>query len=267
MRRCPVCSGTLGYRFTATVLGRYQAPFDQCEACGLLRARQPSWLEEAYSEPISLLDTGLIGRNLQVANRLASILHATLEDPDAGRYLDYAGGYGLLTRLMRDRGFDFYWSDRYTQNLFAKGFEYSDDLGPCRAVTAIEVLEHTADPKATVADALQTGGSEILIATTEVFQGPPPAPERWWYYAFETGQHISFFTRQTLGVLAGRLGLTVTEMSGFYVFHHGKALRRQTLKMLWRRALRGGRRPALASKTMQDHRLLAARLRNKNLGG
>ncbi len=38
-------------------------------------------------------------------------------------FLDYAGGYGVFTRLMRDIGFDFYWHDPYTQNLFANGFE------------------------------------------------------------------------------------------------------------------------------------------------
>ena len=38
-------------------------------------------------------------------------------------YLDVDGGYGMLTRLMRDYGFHFYWTDPYCQNILARGFE------------------------------------------------------------------------------------------------------------------------------------------------
>jgi hypothetical protein len=37
-----------------------------------------------------------------------------------GTFVDIGGGYGLLTRLMRDRGFDFYWKDPHCENIFAK---------------------------------------------------------------------------------------------------------------------------------------------------
>jgi len=36
------------------------------------------------------------------------------------------------------------------------------------------------------------------IFTTELFEGTPPAPSHWWYYSFETGQHIAFFQRRAL---------------------------------------------------------------------
>ena len=63
-------------------------------------------------------DTGLVSRNLGIARRLAGLLYFGF-DPKA-RYLDFAGGYGLLTRLMRDRGFNFYWHDLYCENVFAR---------------------------------------------------------------------------------------------------------------------------------------------------
>jgi len=37
-------------------------------------------------------------------------------NPD-GIFLDYAAGYGLFVRLMRDAGYNFRWSDLYCQNL------------------------------------------------------------------------------------------------------------------------------------------------------
>ena len=40
-----------------------------------------------------------------------------------GSIVDYGGGYGLLVRLMRNSGFDFYRYDPYCANFFAKGFE------------------------------------------------------------------------------------------------------------------------------------------------
>jgi len=60
--------------------------------------------------------------------------------------LDAAGGYGMLTRLMRDLGFDFYLRDKYCANLMDPGFECREALGNCLAVTAMELLERLTDP-------------------------------------------------------------------------------------------------------------------------
>jgi len=44
-------------------------------------------------------------------------------NPD-GIFLDYAAGYGLFVRLMRDAGYNFRWSDLYCQNLFVRGWSH-----------------------------------------------------------------------------------------------------------------------------------------------
>jgi hypothetical protein len=108
---------------------------------------------------------------------------------------------------MRDYGLDFYWSDQYCQNLMARGFEYTSNMGRCRAVTAIEVLEHSEDPAKFINDALEIGQTDTLIFSTELFEGNPPPPDSWWYYSFETGQHISFFQQITLETLASNMDL------------------------------------------------------------
>ncbi len=200
---CRICGYQMVYRFSNTILYKYDAFYDQCEQCDFLRVRNPHWLDEAYDDAINLADTGIVSRNLAIANALTALL------PRIGRsgpYLDYGGGLGLLVRLMRDRGFDFRWSDRYARNELARGFEHGPDLGPYTAVTAFEVLEHVEDPSEFVMSALAAGQADTLIFSTVLFDGATPS-QGWWYYAPEGGQHISFFSRRTLAALAGRLDL------------------------------------------------------------
>jgi hypothetical protein len=94
----------------------------QCSSCGFIQTETPYWLDEAYKYPINPEDTGLVNRNIVSAKRTSSLLYF-LFDPH-GTYLDYGGGYGLFVRLMRDSGFNFYWTDPFTKNIFAEGFEY-----------------------------------------------------------------------------------------------------------------------------------------------
>lgn len=200
---CPICTHPMAERFASLFLGKYAGTYDQCPDCQLLQVRTPDWLNEAYDRAICLADTGILTRNLTVADRLASLLPRI---GGKGPYLDYGGGLGVLVRLMRDRGFDFRWSDRYASNELARGFEYDFEAGPCTAVTAFEVLEHVEEPLEFIEQALGAGRSDSLIFTTVLFNGEPPAPD-WWYYARDEGQHISFFTRRSFEVLGNRLGL------------------------------------------------------------
>ena len=215
---CPVCSGLMQHVFSAKVLGKYEADYDACHSCGYLRVRDPHWLEEAYTSAIANADTGLVIRNLTLANKLSRILYWLTSHTKQKRYLDAAGGYGMLTRMMRDNGFDFYWADKYCKNLVAPGFEYSPSFGHCSAATAIEVLEHVTDPVAFIEDILKYSGATTLIFTTELFEGDPPKPNEWWYYSLATGQHIGFFQHKTLEVIASKLGLNFTSANGVHVF-------------------------------------------------
>lgn len=220
---CPICNSDFTPAFTATVLGRHEAAYVYCTTCGFLCARNPHWLEEAYSSnAIASTDTGLMSRNVATAAKIAAILFFLMGESRNKRYLDIAGGYGILTRLMRDYGFDFYWSDKYCQNLMARGFEYYPEMGEFRAVTAIEVLEHTEDPVTFIQDALELGQTDTLIFTTELFKGDPPRPDHWRYYSLETGKHISFFQYKTLAALARRVGLHHATAGELHVFSKNK---------------------------------------------
>ena len=207
MTGCPICEGERKEHFRAEILGKYPVSYLYCSACGLMQTEEPYWLDEAYGSAIAAPDTRLIQRNLYLSRALACILYFLFDRN--GKYLDIAGGYGLLTRLMRDIGFDYYWTDRYCENLFARGFEVSEGGGPFTAVTAFEVLEHVHDPLSFLRQCLSGYGTRSIIFTTELFEGIPPLPGDWYYYAFGTGQHISFYQSGTLSFLAKKLGLSL----------------------------------------------------------
>lgn len=77
------------------------------------------------------------------------------------KFLDYAECYGVFVRLMRDIGFDFYWQDKYTQNLFARGFEYNGN-DAIESITTLRVLEHFANPIEEVEKMLGISNNIIL---------------------------------------------------------------------------------------------------------
>jgi hypothetical protein len=252
---CPICGGVMRSCFQARVLHKYTAEYEFCNACGYLRAHEPHWLEEAYSSAIAAADTGLVARNISLAIKVASLLYWVMGERGQGRYLDAAGGYGMFTRLMRDLGFDFYWADKYCDNLLARGFEYSEQQVECRAVTAMEVMEHLTDPVAFTEEVLRSANADTLIFTTELYSGEPPRQD-WWYYAFPTGQHIGFFTQASIEKIGERLGLHFYSANGLHVltrqYISEQRLRWATHPWMSKVSLLWIRRH-LGSKTMDDH--------------
>jgi hypothetical protein len=201
-------------------------------------------------------------RNISLACKLAGVLYWIEGERGEGRYLDAAGGYGMLPRLMRDLGFDFYWADKYCDNLLARGFEYSPAIGPCCTVTAMEVFEHLTDPVSFIEETLAFSGAHTMVFSTELYEGTPPQPDAWWYYAFATGQHIGFFQRRTLEVLGARLGLQFATANGIHVFSrtavNERLLRAVSGRWVSRIAPWWVRR-RLGSKTVGDHQLMLRR--------
>jgi hypothetical protein len=200
--RCRICGSLAVPMGTARILRKYDARFYSCTSCGFVQTESPFWLEEAYQEPFGRSDIGRVERNVDLT-RVTSVLVSWLFNANS-RFLDYGGGDGLFVRMMRDRGYDFYWRDKYAKNVFAAGFEGGDDWR-YELVTAYEVFEHLPDPLETLSKLL-TYSDHILFSTVVV---PRPYPElgQWWYYSLDDGQHVSFYTAESLNVLAKRFGL------------------------------------------------------------
>ena len=204
---CPVCNATRTKAFDATILKRYRVEYFYCDGCGLLQTEPAHWLPEAYANAITALDIDLVARNQANARKLACCLYLLFGA--RGRHLDFAGGYGLLTRMLRDFGFDAYWFDPYCENLFARGFEDVTGSSGYETASAFEVLEHVQDPLAMLRDIKARSGAHTMFLSTELFEGAPPSPDKWDYYVKDTGQHITFYQARTLRVIAKELGLAL----------------------------------------------------------
>jgi methyltransferase family protein len=201
---CAICESRSEAFANAVVLRKYAVSYSRCAVCGFIQTEDPYWLDEAYSNPIADIDIGVVNRALGFS-RTAQAVILSLFDCN-NKFVDYGGGYGVFVRLMRDSGFDFYNFDKYCPNLFARTFEaVADTQPPYELVTAFEVFEHLPHPATDIQNILRF--SRNVLLNTLVVPPSIPKPHEWWYYALDTGQHVSFYSLQSLRILAERHGL------------------------------------------------------------
>jgi len=197
---CRVCTSPSRFVFDQTVLEEHQVRYYECEQCGYLQTETPYWLDQAYANAINDSDTGIMMRNRQNLGRVIMTLLSIGQLN--GMVIDHAGGYGILVRLLRDAGIDARWSDKYCENLLAKGFEAETKC--CDLLTAFEVFEHLVDPVTELRDMLASAPA-VLISTELLPDASTPVRD-WWYLGTHHGQHVGFFTVATLESMARQIG-------------------------------------------------------------
>lgn len=197
---CRVCSNLLDQAiFSEKIFGK-NINYFECNICKYVQTERPYWLDKAYSSAINSCDTGIMGRNQSNVGLVLATL-SMIRKINAN-VVDCAGGYGILVRLLRDRGLNALWSDPYCQNLLAVGFEHT--IEKADLVTAFEVFEHFVDPLIEIEKLFNV--SPNLLISTSLISTPTPLPKDWWYYGLDHGQHIGFFRLQTLQFIANKFG-------------------------------------------------------------
>ena len=199
---CPIDAAQMAPLFTHELLGRHQVQYHRCPSCGLIATEEPYWLEEAYQNFYTEQDTGALARNNLNALKLPAIL--ALLGLTKGTLIDCGGGYGILVRLLRDKGIQAFRQDKYCPNIFAREYEAEPNL-PADILFMSEVLEHLTDPVTELTRALNDHNCHTLLLTTTIHYAPPSLD--WPYWGFPHGQHIQFHTQASLNALACRLGL------------------------------------------------------------
>lgn len=221
--KCPVCNHDGIQIFCNTILNKYEISYYQCPHCKLIYTETPYWLDEAYKDAIVGTDTGLMQRNISFCVTVNTLIRQFY--PTGQRFLDYGGGYGIFVRMMRDVGHRFQWTDKYSDNLATKGFEYQG--GTVDLVTAFELFEHFDKPIQEVENLL--GYSKNILVSTTVYGEEQGYPDKsWWYYAPHAGQHVVFYHRKTFEYLAGKYHLNYYQINS-------------TLHLLTEQKLPGGR--------------------------
>ncbi len=207
---CKICNSNVNKIFSHKVLDKYSADYYYCFNCGFLSISPVTWLTEAYKDPINLSDTGYLSRNITLGRR-AFLLWLWLYGRKFN-YLDYAGGYGVLTRLMRDWGLNYFWDDKYTNNVFSLGFEHNHQK--IRAITCFECFEHLDKPLEELDKILAI--LRNVLFSTELINDKKIPDISWAYYGFSHGQHIAFYSLKTLKYLAAKNNL--------YLYSNGASL-------------------------------------------
>ncbi len=197
---CRLCSNEfINPLFIGRIFEKNINYFD-CSQCGYVQTEHPYWLDKSYSSPINNCDTGIMGRNLSNVGLVLATL--SVLQSMGGVVVDFAGGYGILVRLLRDRGVEALWTDPYCRNLLAVGFEYKNEKA--NLVTAFEAFEHFVDPLIEIEKMFAVAPN--LLISTSLIATPAPQLDQWWYYGLNHGQHIGFFRRKTLMFIAQKFG-------------------------------------------------------------
>ena len=224
--KCRLCGAETAELFSQRVLGQHDVRYYRCPQCDLIQTEQPYWLEQAYSTTYSALDIGVFYRN-QFCSRLTMAVATVLGLPSKTPYLDYGGGHGIFTRLMRDAGWDFYWHDKLGPNLFARGFEGSAQQDQ-RFVTCFEVFEHFVNVREDLNSIFHLHPEYLLVGT---FLHANHSKD-WWYFLPESGQHVAFYSRQTMQHIGKTFGYKVLCSDEYVLFmKEGKA------PTAWRQAI------------------------------
>ncbi|MBU3593078.1 methyltransferase domain-containing protein [Polynucleobacter sp. 71A-WALBACH] len=208
---CRLCGGIAQFSFEKKVLSKYQVSYYRCDGCGSLQTEVPYWLGEAYNPLNERFDTGQLIRSFNNAAFLSAIvLHLGLE---GGKVIDYGCGSGLLVRLMRDVGFNVWGHDAYSMPRLAIGFHVAS-LEGATVINLSEVAEHFDKP-AQYFDEIFSYQPEIVVAQTNLFEAQN---SEWDYLAADHGQHIFFYSSNSIEYLARRHNIRATLLDGYIIF-------------------------------------------------
>jgi hypothetical protein len=206
---CRLCNGEVRLQFSIPVLERHAVEYSSCLFCGSLQTEPPYWLKDAYQHNLAILDTGAAQRNL--ANLSAAVVVARLLG--ARDLVDFGGGDGLLCRLLRDHGLNCFVEDKYAKASYALGFTRPDFEKP-ELLLAFEVLEHFENPQRDLQTLFQSKPRALLASTVPYdTQGSD-----WWYLTPETGQHVFFYSRAAMRLIAERWGFDVVGQGYYWLF-------------------------------------------------
>ncbi len=213
IEECKICKQKTSFLMQKKIMNKYDVKYFQCDNCGFIQTENPFWLSEAYESSFNYSDTGTAYRPILNAAMMQSLI--PLISNKKGKFLDYAGGYGLFARIMRDMGFDFYTYDKYSPNLLSRGFDYTELTNATfDCVTIFECFEHFDEPLKEIEKVFSLS-ENIFVSTTLIPKNKSEIPE-WYYLGLDHGQHIAFYTKITMKIIAEKFGYNYYGFFGYF---------------------------------------------------
>lgn len=232
--RCPICDADSFFHdnleFNKSCeenIGKFLEPsgvliaYYLCDHCGFCYAPEcAEWPLEAFEEKIYNAQYVEIDPEYKEARprRMCAEVLEWFEPEEMKKlhHLDYGGGDGYLSQLLRQVGWNSSSYDPFVQKDVAIA-----DLGRFDFMTAFEVFEHVPDVQKLMSE-LSTLLVEngIIFLTTFLSDGHIKKGERltWWYAAPRNG-HISLFSQRSLAFLAAKQRFICLNVSdSFHVF-------------------------------------------------
>lgn len=182
--------------------------YHRCPACGFVFTAALDRLTDAelgtlvYDDDYVRFDPDFVeARPQQMAQMVRGMIGDALLERLA--ILDYGGGCGRLRDLLRQAG------GRHVES-YDPYFETNDPQARFDLILCFEVLEHSRDPRRTVADLRRLLGPAGAVIFSTLLQPPDIAAQgaRWWYIAPRNG-HVSIHTGKSLRDLFACEGLDV----------------------------------------------------------
>jgi SAM-dependent methyltransferase len=233
---CPVCHGTCtaldAVDFSKSCMeihGRFLPPsgvpvhYFLCAECGYCHAPEfRDWPAAAFAAKIYNAGYAEVDPDYAETRPRANAdnLLAMFGERGTGiRHLDFGGGSGVLSGLLRTAGWQSVCHDPFVpQNVRIAGDARFN------LITAFEVFEHVPRPDQLMTElrALLDPDGVVLFSTLlsdgQLAPGRPPA---WWYAAPRNG-HVSLFSSKSLERLAAGAGFSFGSFSGgFHAFWAG----------------------------------------------
>ena len=190
---CRLCDGLSAYIFSKKVLKKYNVKYYKCEQCKSLQTESPYWLDEAYKDWATKYDTGIYSRVIKTF--LVSFLMCKIFK--LKNILDFGGGDGLFCRIMRDYYFNCFSHDKFSKNLYSKGFVRQNFQTP-DLITSFEAAEHFSRPYDEFSKIFNLK-PKMLLLTTGIYRDQD---KNWDYLEEDSGQHIFFYSRESLEYIA-----------------------------------------------------------------
>jgi hypothetical protein len=209
LKPCPICNSSASTLLEYKVRHENDAILVKCHKCSFMFVHNPHWLAASFRETLQPLDIGAVERCSIVLDFAQAVI--TTLGVSRPKVIDWGGGYGLLTRMARDRGLNFANFDPYVTPLFSAPANLKR---MCKAdlIVVSEVFLHMEQPVEVLNELLTFAHTVIVTAVVP----PNLLSSDWWYLMPATGQHVAFYPLPTLEKLAEMTKTVLTSDKRFF---------------------------------------------------